>query len=73
MAIVIDVHGEGGASINRRPVNATDIRVLVMSSAGGNPADGKHILIAGKTGIADIDIIADDIWIGTCIQRPRRY
>ena len=51
-----------------RPVNAADIRVFVMSSAGGNPADGNHILIAGKTGIADVDIVADDIWIGTRVS-----
>ena len=28
MTIGINVHGEGGASINGRPVDATDIRVL---------------------------------------------
>ena len=49
MTIGIDVHGEGGISINGRPINAADIRVFVIGSAGGNPADGKHILIAGKT------------------------
>ena len=38
---------------------------LGRSLAGGNPVDGNHIGIAGKTGIADIDIIASDIWIGT--------
>ena len=65
MTIGIDVHGEGGASINGRPVNAADIRVFVRGSAGGNPADGNHILIAGKTRIANVDIVADDIWIGT--------
>jgi hypothetical protein len=65
VAIGIDVHGEGGANINALPVNTTDIRVLVRSLAGGNPADGNHIGIAGKTGIADIDIVASDIWIGT--------
>ena len=36
-----------------------------IDSAGGNPADGNHILIAGKAGIADVDIVADDVWIGT--------
>ena len=65
MTIVIDVHGEGGVNINALPVNAADIRVLVRGPAGGNPADGNHIGIAGKTGIADIDIVADDVWIGT--------
>ena len=65
MTIGIDVHGEGGASVNRCPVNATDIRGLVIDSAGGNPADGNHVLIAGKTGIADVDIVAADVWIGT--------
>jgi len=65
VTIGIDVHGEGGASINGRPEDATDIRVLVRSSAGGDPADGKHVGIAGKTGIADIDIVADDSWFST--------
>ena len=30
VTIGIDVHGEGGASINARPVNAADIRVFVI-------------------------------------------
>ena len=65
VTIAIDVHGEGGGSINARSINAADIRVFVIGSAGGNPADGNHIGVAGKTGIADINIVADDIWIGT--------
>ena len=46
-------------------MNAADIRVFVSSPAGGNPANGNHIGIAGKTGIADIDIVAGDFWVGT--------
>ena len=60
MTIGIHVHGEGGASTNVRPVNASDIRVLVRSPAGANAADGNDIFIAGKTGIADVNIIADN-------------
>ena len=54
------VHGEGGASTNVRPVNASDVRVLIRSPAGANATNGNDILIAGKTGIADVNIIADN-------------
>src|SRR5438067_2288243 len=66
MTIGIDIHGKGGASINGRPVDAADKRHFIIDSARSNPADGNHILIAAKTGIADIDIVAADSWIGTC-------
>jgi hypothetical protein len=65
VAIVIDVHGKGGASVNLRPVNASDEREFVRRSAGGYSADGNHIGITGKTGIANVNIVADDTWIGT--------
>jgi len=68
VTVGIDVHREGGASINGRPVNASDKRELVRRSAGGNPADGNHVIVAGKTGIADVDIIAEDAWIGTRVS-----
>src|SRR5436190_1142739 len=67
MTIGIDIHGKGGASINGRPVDAADKRHFIRSSAGGNPADGNHILIAAKTRIADVNIIAANAGIGTCI------
>ena len=63
----------GGARINDRSVNATDKRVFVSRSRWRNPADGNHILIAGKTGIADIDIVANDIWIDTRVPRLWQY
>ena len=65
MAIGVHVHGEGGAHINGLPVDAADIRVFIIGSAGSNAADGNHILIAGKTGIADVDIVVADFWIRT--------
>jgi hypothetical protein len=66
VTIGIDVYGQGRASINGRSENATYVCGRVIGSAGGDPADGKHILIAGKTGIADVHIVADDVWIRTC-------
>jgi len=60
VTIGIHVHGEGGASTNVRPVNASDVRVLIRSPAGANATNGNDILIAGKTGIADVNIIADN-------------
>src|SRR5919106_5308519 len=65
MTIGIDVYREGAAGINLCSINATDVCSRVIGSAGGNPADGNHILIAGETRITDIDIIAADVWIGT--------
>ena len=71
VTIGVDVYGEGGASINGRAVNATDKRGFKIDSAGGNPANRNHILIASKAGIADVDIVADDVWIGTGVSAYR--
>src|SRR5207237_5762208 len=54
-----------------RPRKATEKRELVRSPAGGNPADGNDIGIAGETGIANVDIIADDAWVGTGVNAYR--
>src|SRR4029453_7470680 len=39
---------------------------FIRGPAGGNPADGNHIRIARETRVANISIVAADIWIGTC-------
>ena len=57
--------GRAMVRTNARVVNAADIRVLVRGLAGGNPADGNHVIVAAKTGIADVDIIAADVGIST--------
>src|SRR6476646_7024692 len=64
MTIPINVYGEGVGS-NIRIINAADKREFVRGPAGGNPADGNHILVASKTGIANIEIVGNEIWIGT--------
>lgn len=64
VTVGIDVHGESGTGINGRSEDAADKRHFVIGSAGGNAADRNHIGVAGKTGVADIDIVADDTWIG---------
>ena len=64
MPIGIDVH-DSGVRRNTRRSDAADKGRRVIGPAGGYSADGNHILIAGKTGIADVDIVADDSWIGT--------
>ena len=71
MAISIDVHGEGGARINIRPVNAPDKREVVRRSAGSNPADRNDIGIAGKTGIANIEVVGHDTRVGTGVSAYR--
>jgi hypothetical protein len=68
VTIGVDVYGEGGASINGRAVDATDKRGCEVDSAGSNPSDGNHILVASKTGIGNVNIVADDIWIGTRVS-----
>ena len=72
MTIGIDIDREGGASVNGRAVNTTDICSREIDSAGGNSTDGKHILITGKAGITDVNIVADDIGIGTRVSAYRR-
>src|SRR5262245_44508958 len=67
MTIRIDVHGEGATGTNLRSVDATDIGVCEIDSAGGNSANGKHILITGKTRVANVNIVAENFWIGTCV------
>ena len=72
MAIGVDVYGEGGASIlTPALVNATDKCGREIDSAGGNPADGNHILISGKAGITDVNVVADDVGIGTRVSAYR--
>src|SRR5258708_19882596 len=71
VAIGITVQGGGGAVTTLRPENPSEKRKGVRRPAGGNPADGNHILIAGKTGIADVDIIAPDAWVGTGVTAYR--
>src|SRR5437773_767 len=66
--IGIDVHGSGSAGIKTRPVDATDKAVLVRGPAGSDTADGNCIGVAGKTRIADVDIVADDAWVGTGVS-----
>ena len=46
------------------PINVA----VKIDSAGGNAANRKHVLIASKAGIADVDIVADDVWIGTGVS-----
>src|SRR6476469_3261145 len=71
MAIGINIHGESGASINLPAVNASDKREVVRRSAGSDPADGNDIGIAGKTGIANIDVVGNNARVHTGVSAYR--
>src|SRR6202035_4181497 len=67
VTIAVDVYWEG-PSTNHAPVNAADKGRREIGAAGGNPADGNHIFIAGETRIAEIEIVAHDIRVGTGVS-----
>ena len=71
MPIGIDVHREGCISINLPALNASDKREFVRRSAGSDPADGNDIGIAGKTGIANIDVVANNARVHTGVSAYR--